>query len=95
MRRALCICESDPIETTGDDDDDDAAAVCNDTDADGDAGVPVCSTVLDAGANDDDDGGNGEDGAAPPSSLTFSLNSESSWMMMYTKNKQQMISIVE
>jgi hypothetical protein len=85
LRRALCTCESEPIETTGDDTD---GAAC-DADADGVAGVPVWFIVLVAAAaggdgnNDDDDGGIGEDGDASPISLTFSLNSESSCAMIH------------
>ena len=85
MRRALCTCESEPIETTGDD-----------TDADGVAGVPVCFTDLaagaagddTAGAGDNDDDGGGEDGDASPISLTFSLKTESSCMVIH-KTKQE------
>jgi hypothetical protein len=65
------------METTGDD-----------TDADGAAVVPVCFINLAAGAagdntddGTDDDGGRG-DGDASPISLTFSLNSESSCVIM-------------
>ena len=76
LRRALCTCESEPIETTGDDD----AGAVYDADTDGAAGVPGCFIVLAAGDDDDDDDDDdgGEDGGASPISLTFSLNSESS-----------------